>query len=341
MAGVIMDREVLQTASLAIGYRQNGKTVTVCDCLDLTLRAGEFVCLLGANGAGKSTLLRTLSGLQPALKGRVYIQQQDLAHVGRAALAHMLSLVLTDPVQTGNLSVYTVLTLGRYPYAGWFGMLRAADRTIIAQAAEATGIGTFLDKRMDALSDGERQKVMIARALVQDTPLIILDEPTAHLDLPNRVAIVRLLRDLVRQTGKSVLLSTHELDLALQVADTVWLMMPNQSMLCGAPEDLILDGTFENAFRREGFEFNRATGTFNVHAAHDGRRIQVCGDAQEVFWSTRALAREGYTMAETSEYVLHVCSTDSGPQWVLRHANMVFEFRTVAALLRHLRLNNS
>src|SRR5262249_45474570 len=159
------------------------------------------------------------------------LRQQDIRTISRPGLAHKISLVLTEPIQAGNLSVYTVLTLGRYPYAGWLGMLNNRDRDIIRQAAETTGITAFLEKNIHELSDGERQKVMIARALVQDTPLIILDEPTAHLDLPNRVATVRLLRSLVRHTGKSVLLSTHELDLALQAADTVWLMMPNQSML--------------------------------------------------------------------------------------------------------------
>lgn len=334
------DREVLGTKSLNIGYRHNGKPVSICEGLNLTLNAGQFVCLLGANGAGKSTLLRTLSGVQQALAGSVYIDGLDLSALSKSALARKLSLVLTDPVQAGSLSVYTVLTLGRYPYAGWFGMLSAGDLEIIAKAAEATGIVPYLEKRMDALSDGERQKVMIARALVQDTPVIILDEPTAHLDLPNRVAIVRLLRDLVRRTGKSVLLSTHELDLALQAADNVWLMMPNQSLLCGTPEDLILGGTFEDAFRREGFDFNRATGTFNVHAPTTGNAIHVCGDATEVFWTTRALLREGYTITEDAACVLRAGRSVYGSHWVLRVKDSVFEFRTVAALLHHLRVNN-
>jgi iron complex transport system ATP-binding protein len=331
------DTSVLSTTALSIGYRQNGRTAVICRDLNLVLCRKQFVCLLGANGAGKSTLLRTLSSVQPPLGGSIRIQQQDIRKISRAALAHMISLVLTDPVQTGNLSVYTLLTLGRYPYAGWLGILNNADRGIIRQAAETAGITAFLDKNMHELSDGERQKVMIARALVQDTPLIILDEPTAHLDLPNRVAIVRLLRSLVRHTGKSVLLSTHELDLALQAADTVWLMMPNQSMLCGAPEDLILNGTFEDAFRREGFDFDRATGTFNVHKADAYKTIEVHGDQQEVFWTTRALQREGYTITGTAACSVRAYACNNVSCWELRRNGAITTFKTVAALLTHLR----
>jgi len=333
------DTSVLRTTALSIGYRHNGKTAVVCRDLNLVLNDKQFVCLLGANGAGKSTLLRTLSGVQPALEGNVYIQQQDIRRITRPELAHKISLVLTDPVQAGNLSVYTLLTLGRYPYAGWLGMLNNKDRDIIRQAAETTGITAFLDKNIHELSDGERQKVMIARALVQDTPLIILDEPTAHLDLPNRVATVRLLRSLVQHTGKSVLLSTHELDLALQAADNVWLMMPNQSMLCGAPEDLILNGTFEEAFRREGFDFNRATGTFSVHKAESHKAIDIHGDAQEVFWTTRALQREGYTITGTAARSVkaYTDQDNKAPRWELRHNDTTTGFETVAALLTHLR----
>lgn len=335
------DTSVLSTTALSIGYRQNGRTTVVCRDLNLVLNGKQFVCLLGANGAGKSTLLRTLSGVQPALDGSVSIQGEDIRKISRAALAHKISLVLTDPVQTGNLSVYTLLTLGRYPYAGWLGMLNNADRAIIRQAAETTGITAFLDKNMHELSDGERQKVMIARALAQDTPMIILDEPTAHLDLPNRVAIVRLLRSLVRHTGKSVLLSTHELDLALQAADTVWLMMPNQSMLCGAPEDLILNGTFEEAFRREGFDFNRATGTFSVHKAEAHKTINVHGHEQEVFWTTRALQREGYTITGTATCSVRAYADNNTSRWELLHNDTTTGFKTVAALLTHLRYHTN
>lgn len=332
------DTAVLRTSALAIGYRQNGKTVSVCRGLDLALHKKQFVCLLGANGAGKSTLLRTLSGVLPPLGGDVYVAGTNIGQLSKAALAHKVSLVLTDTVQAGNLSVYTVLTLGRYPYSGWLGMLNATDRAIIREAAEATGICAFLDKNIHELSDGERQKVMIARALVQDTPVIILDEPTAHLDLPNRVAIVRLLRSLVQRTGKSVLLSTHELDLALQAADRLWLMMPNQSMLCGAPEDLILDGTFEGAFRREGFEFNRATGTFQVHTPEPGKTIHLSGAAQEVFWTGRALQREGYFLTERADCPTRVYAGmyNGTAGWTVRHHDSTCMFNTVAGLLEHL-----
>lgn len=328
---------VLYTEELTIGYKNKNAVHTVGHALDLTLRPGQFVCLLGPNGAGKSTLIKTLAGIQHPLQGKVFIEQKDIYTIRKSELARKLSLVLTDVIQTGNLDVYTVLTLGRYPYANWFGTLRETDKKIIIQAARTTGIEQHLGKQLDQLSDGERQKVMITRALVQDTPLVILDEPTAHLDLPGRVEVMRLLRTMARHTKKAIILSTHELDLALQAADTIWLMMPNQSLITGAPEDLIIDGTFEKAFRKNGFDFCRDTGTFRVNDPDEDKIIQLTGEGYTYFWTKRALEREGYRIVDDAENIvsvqqgIHVC------QWTLRRAGMQHHFNTVGMMLAFLR----
>jgi iron complex transport system ATP-binding protein len=331
------NRCVLHTEKLTIGYKHKNAVRTVGYALDLTLRPGQFVCLLGPNGVGKSTLIKTLAGIQLPLEGKVFIAQEDIHTIRKSELARKLSLVLTDVIQTGNLDVYTVLTLGRYPYANWFGTLNEADEKIIIEAACTAGIENYLGKHLDQLSDGERQKVMITRALVQDTPLIILDEPTAHLDLPSRVEVMRLLRTMARQTKKAIILSTHELDLALQAADAIWLMMPNQSLMTGTPEDLIINGTFEKAFRKNGFDFCRDTGTFRVNSANEDKILQLTGEGYTYFWTKRALEREGYRVTDEAQDIVSVQQTIHACQWTLSRSGMLYHFNAVEMLLAFLR----
>jgi iron complex transport system ATP-binding protein len=327
---------VLETYELAIGYKTKGKAISVAVHLNLQLQPGKFVCLLGANGAGKSTLIRTLAGVQPPLEGKVHIQQKNIAEINKTDLAKKLSLVLTDLINTGNLNVYTILTLGRYPYSGWFGLLNRTDKEIIREAVRATGIERFLNKYIHELSDGERQKVMIARALVQDTPLIVLDEPTAHLDLPNRVEVMRLLRSMVRKTKKTVLLSTHELDLALQAADEIWLMMPNQSLITGVPEDLIIDGRFENAFRKNGFDFCRETGTFKVNIPDNHKKVWLLGGKVNYFWTKRALEREGYSLSADAATVILILESEQKNCWTITTSSTSQICYTIGEMLHYL-----
>lgn len=306
-----MNSAILQTIGLSIGYRGHRATSAtsrsrhkftgkvVAEDLSLSLRQGELVCLLGPNGSGKSTLMRTLAGVQKALGGQVMLDGREIGRMSPKEMARKLSLVLTDRVATGNLNVYALVALGRYPYTGWMGKLSDRDEAIVQQAIEITGTRRFASRHISDLSDGERQKVMIARALAQDTPVIMLDEPTAHLDLPNRIEVMRLLKQLARKEGKAVVMSTHELDLALQAADRIWLMgAPDREtgpaeMVSGMPEELVLDGRLEGAFRRNGFEFDRHSGSFRIH--HDPEEtIGLVGDGAEAYWTRRALERKGF-----------------------------------------------
>jgi len=250
------------------------------------------VCLLGPNGAGKSTLLRTLAGVQPPLSGHLTVGGKPLASLSPAARARQLSIVLTERVEAGHLTVLELVRLGRHPHTDWLGSFSAHDHAQVQAALVATGTAPFAHRPVGELSDGERQKVMLARALAQDTPLLLLDEPTAHLDLPNRVALLRLLHQLARTLGKAILLATHELDLALQAADRVWLLAATGELLAGPPEDLVLSGAFAAAFQREGLAFDAATGTFELHAP-TGPLVQLLGDGAAAFWTRRALLRAG------------------------------------------------
>jgi len=334
-----MDTMALKISDLEIGYPQkNGVPTKVAGPIDVEMQFGELHCLLGPNGVGKSTLLRTLAGIQPALQGGVSILGEDLQHIQKRQLAKKLSIVLTDRVGYGNLTSYELIALGRTPYTGWFGQLKPEDRQKILWSIDNTHIAHLADKSIHELSDGERQKVMIARALAQDTPVILLDEPTAHLDLPNRVDIIRLLRKLARKTEKAIIMSTHELDLALQAADQIWLMTKENHLFFGVPEDLVLNDIFGKVFSRGGVEFDKQHGVFKVVEPHCAD-INVIGEQTGAFWTKRALERIGYTVF--SDYknlpTIRVSKDQHQWQWKYQHSEDVFEFSSIGKLITHLK----
>ncbi|UHG94283.1 ABC transporter ATP-binding protein [Spirosoma oryzicola] len=343
-----MDQQqpLLSTKALTIGYsRSRQVSRTVAKSLDVSLWPGQLVCLLGPNGAGKSTLMRTLAGLQDPLGGQIFVTGQELAQLSPTALAQKLSLVLAERVDTGNLLVRELVALGRTPHTGWFGNLTASDHEQVQNALEMTETLGFAHRRLHELSDGERQKVMLARALAQDTDLILLDEPTAHLDLPNRVEMMRLLHRLSRQTQKAILLSTHELDLALQTADKLWLLDAKGHLAVGAPEDLVLTGAFEITFAKEGFSFDRNTGTFTMHADEIGPTLHLTGDENLLFWTRRALYREGFIVGPSNEATCTItASNQSGRatwQYTMNgHDSVFFSITDLLASLQELK-NNS
>lgn len=209
---------------LSIGYRDGRKTRCVASHLQGTLHDGTLTCLTGRNGCGKSTLLRTLAGFQPPLEGTLRLDGRDIATLSRREMAETVSVVLTDRTDPEGLTARQVVGMGRTPYTNFWGTLSDDDQRIVDEALLAVDIVELAPKRMTQLSDGERQKVMIAKALAQQTPLILLDEPTAFLDYPSKQAVTRLLHDLATRYGKMVLLSTHDLDIALTMADGVWHM---------------------------------------------------------------------------------------------------------------------
>lgn len=323
-----MSPVLLQTDALHVGYASR----SVAGPLHLHLYRGELVCLLGPNGSGKSTLMRTLSGLQPPLSGDIRLEGAPLSSFSPVDLARKRSLVLTERADAGNLTAREVISLGRTPHTNWLGQLTAADHEKIRTAIALTDSEVLLSRRMTELSDGERQKVMLARALAQDTELVLLDEPTAHLDLPNRVAIMQLLHRLARTTGKAILLSTHELDLALQTADRIWLMTRDNALHAGIPEDLVLNGTFEAAFARDGMQFDRQTGGFRIHLAGEGPAVRL-SDPVSV-WLRQALAREGYRLVSGDTGAAGFLISPEKNGWKTADGGF---FTTIETLLAHLR----
>jgi iron complex transport system ATP-binding protein len=285
---------ILKAHKLCIGYGHGKSKKVVRDHLELQLRSGEMLCLMGPNGAGKSTLLRTLAGVQPALAGALLIEGRPLQELSQPERARFISLVLTEPVSAGNMTVLELVALGRYPHTGWGGSLTRRDKSLVEEALDELGITALASRKLYELSDGQRQKALVARALAQDGSLIILDEPTAHLDLINRLQIMRLLRQLARKRQKAIIVATHELDLALQSADRLWLLpQQEEGLIEGVPEDLVLNGSLARAFSRSGFHFNTHTGQF-VEEINSCVPVQLSGEEPWKRWTRKALERNGY-----------------------------------------------
>ncbi len=254
---------ILSTANLSIGYQTKKKTNIVAQNLNLNLEKGKLIALIGANGIGKSTLLKTITGIQKPIAGTVLLNNKEIQQFEPLVLAQNLSLVLTEKLPPSNLTVFELIALGRQPYTNWIGKLSDEDFIQINKAMELTQIGHLAGKKHFEISDGQLQKVLIARALAQDTPLIILDEPTTHLDLLNKVALFKLLKKLTKETQKCILFSTHDIDMAIQLSDEMIIMTPEITMQ-EQPCTFIEKGTFNSLFKDEHIVFDSEKGKFLI-----------------------------------------------------------------------------
>ena len=254
---------VINTNDLSIGYRNKSGDTCIASAINLEIDEGELVGLIGVNGVGKSTLLRSLSGVQPYLKGEVSILNKNLHKLSSEDLAKTISVVLTEQPISKNLSVSELIALGRQPYTNWIGSLSKEDRYKIQTAIELVNIEALKDKRCFELSDGQLQKVLIARALAQDTPFIILDEPTTHLDMYHQAYVLKLLKKLTTETNKSILFATHEINLALQLCDKI-IIMENDKVIAGTPKELIEKNSFSNIFPSDLIYFDNESVSFKI-----------------------------------------------------------------------------
>jgi iron complex transport system ATP-binding protein len=252
---------ILTTQNLSIGYSSKKETVTIAENLNLDFQAGKLIALIGANGIGKSTLLRTITGIQKPLHGTVLLNDKKIGSYEPLALAQNLSMVLTEKLPPSNLTVFELVALGRQPYTNWIGSLSDTDIQIVQDAIAQTQIEHLSQKKHYEISDGQLQKVLIARALAQDTPLIILDEPTTHLDLLHKVSLLKLLKKLSHETGKCILFSTHDIDMAIQLCDEMIIMTP-ETVVQDEPCNLISKGVFDNIFKDENLFFDKEKGKF-------------------------------------------------------------------------------
>ncbi len=324
-------QETIHLSDLRIGYRVRNEEHIVAEGLDASISNGELTCLLGRNGAGKSTLLRTLAAFQPPLGGSIRLLGRALTEYSDRALSHLLGVVLTDKCDLTNMTVADLVAMGRAPYTGFWGALTASDRKEVERAVAAVGIESLAERKIQTLSDGERQKAMIAKALAQQTPVILLDEPTAFLDYPSKVEIMQLLHRLTRETGKTIFLSTHDLELALQIADRIWLMKRGEPLITGTPEDLSIDGTLAGFFPQKGIAFDPTTGLFRIRNRYRGS-VRLTGDGLLRAMAEKALRRVGIDPAASDETAATTVAVASDRFTIQRDGSFV-ECRSIAELL--------
>ena len=254
---------ILTAKDLSIGYFENNTPKIVASKINLSFKKGNLIALIGSNGIGKSTLLRTLSGIQRPINGAVFLNGKEIGLFSKLDLAQNLSLVLTEKLPPSNLTAFELIALGRQPYTNWIGKLTTDDLQHINQAIALTNIDHLRDKKHFEISDGQLQIALIARALAQDTPLIILDEPTTHLDLLHKVSLLKLLKKLSQETNKCILFSSHDVDLAIQLADEM-VVMTNNNIVQNSPCKLIAAGIFDALFVDANIVFDRKIGKFVV-----------------------------------------------------------------------------
>ena len=278
-----MNNETIQLRNLSIGYTLKHGVRVVAEGINGAIRSGELTCLLGANGVGKSTLLRTLSAFQPAISGEILFSRREegggwseITTLSDKELSKLIGVVLTEKPDVRNMSVRELVALGRSPYTGFWGTCSKEDFRIVDEAIEMVGVGALSRRPVHTLSDGERQKVMIAKALAQQTPVIFLDEPTAFLDYPSKVEVLQLLRRISREAEKTIFLSTHDVELALQLADTIWLMRKLEvrgekqevremsPVTIGTPQELAASGDLGRFIERKDIVFDKETLSIRV-----------------------------------------------------------------------------
>ena len=258
-----INNPILTTSNLSVGYSSKKEIKTIATHINLNLKKGELIALIGANGIGKSTLLRTLIGIQPPLSGNIILNGININEYDSISFAQNLSIVLTEKLPPSNLTVFEIIALGRQPYTNWFGNLSDNDISKINEAMELTQITSLAEKKHYEISDGQLQKVLVARALAQDTPLIILDEPTTHLDLLHKVSLFKLLKKLAKETNKCILFSTHDIDMAIQISDEM-IIMTDENVVQDQPCNFISKGNFETLFKNEHIAFDSEKGKFIV-----------------------------------------------------------------------------
>lgn len=293
---------ILSTRNLAIGYVSALETTLLVADIDLDLHPGELVCLIGPNGSGKTTLIKTLIGLHKPVSGLICIENKDLSEMDAFLRAQYMGVVLTNTIFERNLTVSELVAIGRYAHTNWLGKITKSDKEKIDLAIESVGLKSKYYEPLYRLSDGERQRAILAKVLAQDVNLIILDEPTAHLDLPNKVEVFALLHKLAALMNKGILISTHELELAFRVSDRIMLIGKNTEFVQNTPEDIIMSGLINQTFGNEHIHFIKESASFELINEKDFM-AKVIGQGLLAENLKRLLKRYGYSIAEQGESV--------------------------------------
>jgi iron complex transport system ATP-binding protein len=329
-------KQILSVESLEIGYVSGKKKNVLLPPLNSSAREGELIAIIGRNGIGKSTLLRTLAGIQMKLGGNVSFFGKDISDYSGTELALKVGYISTEAVRVANMSVYDLVSIGRFPYTNWIGKINAEDHRIIMQALEMTSMSLFCHKYISELSDGERQKAMIARILAQDTGLMIMDEPTAFLDIGSKYEILHLMHQLTRHSGKTIIFSTHDLQSAVSQSDKIWLLLDAQ-LREGAPEDLMIDGAFDHLFESSHVKFNSSDGSFSFKGS-ERAAFYVEGRGLMKHWTEEALKREGFKVVKEMTDPFIKLSSAGRKVWTVESGDSSVEFFSVYDLIGYLSL---
>jgi iron complex transport system ATP-binding protein len=321
--------EILVIDSLKIGYASK----SLLSPLSASANSGEMVAILGRNGIGKSTLLRTIQGLQPSLGGNVLIDGKNISIFSGIQLARKIGYISTEIVKVSHMTIYDLVALGRFPYTNWIGRIDYDTHKIIHDSIEKTGLKGLEDRYISELSDGERQRAMIARILAQDTDILIMDEPTAFLDIASKYEIVNLMRGLTSE-GKTIIFSTHDFNIAINQADKIWLIH-GSDLTEGAPEDLILTDAFNHLFDSEIVGFNPEDGSFAFHNKYRGQ-IFIEGKGIKRHWTEKALERIGFLPAVTMTIPFVQVPAGKNDKWILCEKESSSAFGSLYDLTRKL-----
>lgn len=324
------NKDIISLINLAIGH---GSTTLLKD-INLRVRPGEMVALIGRNGTGKSTLLKSMIGLLPLLEGSCILDGTSLENYEPRRRARKVSYVSSHLSHLPSISVKELVSLGRMPFTGFLGRLTEQDQIRINKALDEVRMASLAGRKLEHLSDGERQRTMIARALAQDTPLMVLDEPTAFLDIPNKYDLIHLLSGF-RDQGKSIVYSTHDLDTAMHCADKIWVIYQDK-ILEGAPEDLGISGLFEWLFEPAGVSYDQLSGRFKYAKASRGS-IRLDGrEGPELLWTRSAVERLGFQLDDSGS--IHIRVQKEGPlaAWVLKWEDQSRDFMDIYSLARFL-----
>jgi iron complex transport system ATP-binding protein len=324
-------KEILSIDSLKIGYLSGKNENALLPPLTAGAEGGELIAVIGRNGIGKSTLLRTLTGLQKSLGGEIFYSGKNIRDHTRMELAQKVGYISTEIVKVSNMSVYDLVALGRFPHTNWIGKIEINDHEKIMDALEKISIQAFCRKFISELSDGERQKAMIARILAQDTGIMIMDEPTAFLDIASKYEILHLMRELSGINGKTIIFSTHDLQMAISQSDKIWLILENQ-LFEGAPEDLMLAGAFDHLFDSSTVLFNSGDGTFSFRNENKGS-IFIEGKGRHRYWTEKAVNRAGYSVSEEKTSISIMIPSENNHFWQLSVSGLVSEFSSVYDLI--------
>ena len=328
-------QKILSVESLKIGYVSGRKEHVLLPPLNAGAYKGELIAVIGRNGIGKSTLLRTITGLQKPLGGEIKYSRKDITEYSLMELALEVGYISTEIVRVSNMRVYDLVALGRFPHTNWIGKIEPSDHDAIVDALKKTSMISFSNRFVAELSDGERQKAMIARILAQDTGTMIMDEPTAFLDVGSKYEIFHLMNILSNRNGKTIIFSTHDLQMAISQSDKIWLILDDK-LLTGAPEDLMIAGAFEHLFDQETVYFNSVDGTFSFRSETKGS-IYIEGSGNKRHWTEKAIQRAGFNVSlqVTSPYI--ITPNGDNTKWRVISKTTNKEFSSVYELITSLK----